>query len=347
MAASRWALAGSLTLALLLAGHDATAARRALVIGNDAYQHVPALRNARNDARSVATELEAAGFHVTRVLDGSRRAMNEAVDAFLRRIQRGDEVAFYFSGHGSQPPQTGPFLLPTDVEVSSERAIQRDGLSLEQLVDDLGQRARFSLVIVDACRDDPFRSSRAGRSMAPGSSLSRIEPPKGTLVIMAASKGQQALDRLSDNDPVANGVFTRELVKQMRLPGVSASEMLKRVRANVERAAQQINHAQRPALIDESSSEFYFHQARAGTTAPAAALAEPAPGPAAAMVSSYAPQREFDAWERASADTASLQAFVREHPKSRYLAHARLRLARLAGQPLPAMPDPLQGPADN
>jgi len=133
----------------------------------------------------------------------------------------------------------------------------------------------------------------------------------------------------------------------MRLPGVSASEMLKRVRANVERAAQQINHAQRPALIDESSSEFYFHQARAGTTAPAAALAEPAPGPAVAMVSSYAPQREFDAWERASADTASLQAFVREHPKSRYLAHARLRLARLAGQPLPAMPDPLQGPADN
>lgn len=338
-----------LALAVWSVSAHAQAARLALVIGNDSYVHVPALRNARNDAKSVAAEFERAGFQVTRVLDGSRRSMNEAMDGFLRRIRKGDEVAFYFSGHGSQPPQTGPFLLPVDIEVSNERAIQRDGLSLEQVVDDLGQRARFTLIIVDACRDDPFRSARAGRSMSPGSTLSRIEPPKGTLVIMAASKGQQALDRLSDNDPVANGVFTRELVKQMRIAGLSASEMLKRVRSNVEAAAQRINHAQRPALIDESSSEFYFYPARPGVGAVAAAPVTEmaAPAPTVAVPSSYAPQREFDQWDRVatSNDKGAIEAFLREHPKSRYALHARLRLARLSGTTV-AMPDPLQGPTD-
>lgn len=333
--------------ATLFGAAQVLAARRALVIGNDSYQHVAPLANARNDARSVAKELEAAGFQVTRVLDGSRRGMNEAVDAFLRRIQRGDEVAFYFSGHGSQPPQSGPFLLPVDIDVSSERAIQRDALSLEQLVDDLGQRARFSLVIVDACRDDPFRQAKQGRSLAPGTTLSRIEPPKGTLVIMSASKGQQALDRLSDNDPVANGVFTRELIKQMRTVGLSASEMLKRVRGSVEAAAQRINHAQRPALIDESSNEFYFYPGKLAATAAVTEAPTAEPALPLTVAQNYAPQREFDAWDRAASagDKGALETFLREHPKSRYALHARLRLARLSGANI-AMPDPTQGPTD-
>lgn len=346
----RWAAVAAV-LALAFAADTALAARLALVIGNDGYTRVPTLRNARNDARSIAVELEAAGFTVTRVLDGTRRSMNEALDGFVRRIQKGDEVVFYFSGHGSQPPQTGPFLLPVDIEVSSERAILRDGLSLEQVVDDLGRRARFSLVIVDACRDDPFRQTGAGRSMAPGSSLSRIEPPKGTMIIMAASKGQQALDRLGDKDPVANGLFTRELVKQMRQPGVSAGEVLKRVRANVERAAQAVNHAQRPSLVDESSSDFFFHLGRAGSVAAAPAtpaqsadLAAPAP---ATVVTSYAPQREFDAWDQAArtGTREGLETYLQQFPSGRYVAHARARMALIAGGAPPAPPEALhQGP---
>lgn len=336
-------------LLALLPHCPAYAARLALVIGNDNYTQVPALRNARNDARSVAAELESAGFKVTRLLDGTRRSMNEALDGFVRRIDKGDEVVFYFSGHGSQPPQTGPFLLPVDIEVSSERSILRDGVSLEQVVDDLGQRARFSLVIVDACRDDPFRQSSAGRSMAPGSSLSRIEPPKGTMIIMAASKGQQALDRLGDNDPVANGLFTRELVKQMRQPGLAAGDLLKRVRANVERVAQSVNHVQRPSLVDESSSDFYFYPGRAGAAAvaalPAAGTpAEPSAPVSAVVAAGYAPQREFDAWEQAVrvGTRGGLDAYLRQFPSGRYAAHARARRALLAGASPPATPAPLQ-----
>jgi uncharacterized caspase-like protein len=339
-------------LGLLALALQAQAARLALVVGNDNYTAVSKLRNARNDARSIAAELEAAGFKVTRLLDGTRKSMNDTFDGFLRGVEKGDEVVFYFSGHGSQPPQAGPFLLPVDIEVSSERAILRDGLSLEQVVDDLNRRARFSLVIVDACRDDPFRQTSAGRSLPPGSSLSRIEPPKGTMIIMAASKGQQALDRLSDNDPVQNGLFTRELVRQMRVPGVSAGEMLKSVRTNVERAAQSVNHAQRPALVDESSSDFFFYAPRPGATAAAPAPVPAAPAPVAApaavsaapVAAAYAPQREFDAWDAAAraGTREALEAYLRASPNSRYASHARARLAQLAGTaPAPA-PSPLQ-----
>ncbi len=330
----------------------ADAARLALVVGNDNYTAVPKLRNARNDAQSVARELEAAGFKVTRMLDATRSALNDQLDAFLRRIDKGDEVVFYFSGHGSQPPQLGPFLLPVDIQVSNERVIARDALSLEQLVDDLNKRARFSLVIVDACRDDPFRDTRAGRSLPPGSALSRIEPPKGTMIIMAASKGQQALDRLGDNDPVNNGLFTRELIKQMRQRGQSAGEMLKKVRANVESAALAVNHAQRPSLVDESSSDFFFYPGRATATGTAAGTAaDPATTPAtdsrpppslAALPSMYGPQREFDAWDTAvqGGTRAAFEDFIRQFPDGRYSPRARSLLANLiAGSS--AVPAPL------
>lgn len=84
---------------------------------------------------------------------------------------------------------------------------------------------------------------------------------------MAASKGQQALDRLSDNDPVKNGLFTRELVKQMRTRGLPVTEMLRKVRTNVVAAANTVNHKQKPSLTDESSSDFFFYPAGPGASA--------------------------------------------------------------------------------
>ena len=278
----------SVAAACLVMTLQAQAARLALVVGNDSYQHATKLRNARNDATSISRELEAAGFKVTRVLDATRDTMDEALSGFLRRIEKGDEVVFFFSGHGSQPPNLGPHLLPVDIKPTDNRVIERNGQSLEKLTDELNQRARFSLIIIDACRDDPLRETSAGRSIAPGSTLTRIEPPKGSLVIMAASKGQQALDRLGNNDPVPNGLFTRELIRHMRVKGLSAVDMLRKVRSSVEASAERVNHKQRPALMDESSSDFFFYPGAGSAPveipapAPAPAFSPPAPAPAPA-----------------------------------------------------------------
>lgn len=372
----------SLAVAIGCITSHADAARLAMVVGNDNYQNVTKLRNARNDAQSLARELEAAGFKVTRVLDANRDGLDDAFSGFLRRVEKGDEVVFFFSGHGSQPPQMGPFLLPVDIRVTDERSIQRNGLSLESVVDELNKRARFSLVIIDACRDDPFRETSTGRSLPSGSGLGRIEPPKGTMIIMAASKGQQALDRLGNADPIPNGLFTRELVKQMRTTGLSASDMLKRVRGSVESSAATVNHAQRPSLVDESSSDFYFYPG--GTPAPAPAFSPaPVPAPAPAFVrpplpptlpppaaaavappapvytpppmsvparparpaAGYDPQREFDAWEAATkaGTRAALDAFVAQYPEGRYTPQARVRLAGMAA-PAAATPAPAAAP---
>ncbi len=380
-------LAALALLAMLSVGSvaPAWAARLAMVVGNDAYTSATKLRNARNDATSMAKELQGAGFKVTTVLDATRDKLNDELDGFLRRVEKGDEVVFFFSGHGSQPPQMGPFLLPVDIKVTGARAIERDGLSLERLVDDLNQRARFSLIIIDACRDDPFRETTAGRSLPPGSGLSRVEPPKGSMIIMAASKGQQALDRLSNNDPVPNGLFTRELIKHMRTSGLAAADMLKRVRTGVETSAATVNHAQRPSLVDESSTDFFFFPAGGNAPAPVpspapmpapapAPIAAPAPviapppapapaprpqvttptptpTPAPAPVGAADPQREFDAWEAANrtGTRSAYEGFVRQYPDGRYTPRAKARITELgapAATPAPAAaPAPAPAPA--
>ena len=269
----------------------------------------------------------------------------------------------------------GPFLLPVDIKVTGERAISRDGLSLEQLVDDLNKRARFSLVIIDACRNDPFRETTNGRSLPPGSGLGRIEPPKGSMIIMAASKGQEALDRLNNADTVPNGLFTRELIKQIRNPGLSAGDMLKRVKLSVETAAASVNHAQRPSLVDESSTDFFFYPGGSATPSPAPApifappspapapapvfIAPPPPSPAPAPVirppapspapapapGGYSPQREFDDWEAAVkvGTRAALERFVSLYPEGRYTPQARVKIAGMAATPAPA-PAPVAAP---
>jgi Caspase domain len=358
-------LAAAVAAALL--SLEAMAAQRlAMVVGNDAYQQATKLRNARNDAQAVGKELEAAGFAVTRVYDATRATFNDQLDVFLRKIQKGDEVVFYFSGHGSQPPQKGPYLLPVDVK-ANERSIISDGQSLELLVADLNQRSRFTLVIVDACRDDPTRATSGGRSIAPGSTLSNFAPPSGSVVLMAASKGQEALDRLSPNDPTPNGLFTRELVKWIRKPGIPVREMLHQVKFSVEKLAATVNHQQRPSITDESSDDFYFYPPRPGATpapapyvpAPAPAprpdpLPIPAPTPAPVPAPSPAPsprpaqapspslseaQRELDAWEAAQKQNTrgAIESFLSQFPQGRYVGFARQKLKDLpAAAPTPA-----------
>jgi formylglycine-generating enzyme required for sulfatase activity len=232
------------------------AKRVALVMGNDNYTSVSKLQKAGNDATAMARELKNAGFTVQLHKDLNYRGMVRAVEAFTNNITGGDEVVVFFAGHGVQI-RNGSYLLPTDIEANSESEVEKTAYELLALTDKISEaKPAFSLVMVDACRDNPLKSK--GRNIGNARGLSAIEPPKGQMVVYSASRGQQALDRLSDKDPNPNGVFTREFITQMQKPGVRIEDIMRSVQDSVETLARSVNHEQRPAVYNEARGNFYF-----------------------------------------------------------------------------------------
>lgn len=238
-----------------LAAH---AERRALVIGNDAYKHVGKLANAVTDARSMERELKEAGFKDAFLHTNlDYRRMVQALDAFVRRVEPGDEIVIFYAGHGVQL-KTGNYLLPVDIEGNSESEVEATALSLDVLMERTRQaQARFTLVVLDACRDNPFKGG-GGRSIGEARGLRPPEPPRGHMVIYSAARGQQALDRLGPGDTDPNGVFTREFIKRMRTPGLPVEALVRDVQDAVEQAAARIGREQRPAIYNEARGQFVF-----------------------------------------------------------------------------------------
>jgi hypothetical protein len=234
----------------------AQAKRLALVIGNDNYTAVSKLQKAGNDATAMARELKTAGFTVQLHRDLNYLGMVKAVESFTKGITGGDEVVVFFAGHGVQI-KNGSYLLPTDIEASSESQVEKTAYELLALTDKISEaKPAFSLILVDACRDNPLKSQ--GRNIGNARGLSAIEPPKGQMVVYSASRGQQALDRLGENDPNPNSVFTREFIVRMKKPGIKIEDLMKEVQDSVETLAKTVSHEQRPAFYNEARGNFYF-----------------------------------------------------------------------------------------
>jgi len=231
--------------------------RKALVIGNNKYKFVSPLANASEDAKTIAGNLELVGYKVTLKLDASEREMRAAIRSFASQVQGGDEVAFYFAGHGVQIGSAN-YLIPVDVNGESEAQIRDEAVALQRVLDDMTDRkAKFTLAVIDACRDNPFKL--AGRNV--GSGLRGLAPTNaatGQMVIFSAGAGQKALDSLGPNDKNKNGVFTRVFVQQMQKPAVPIDKILKDTRTEVVNLAQSIGHEQVPAIYDQVIGEFFF-----------------------------------------------------------------------------------------
>jgi HPt (histidine-containing phosphotransfer) domain-containing protein len=229
--------------------------RKALVIGNDRYLHVAPLANAAADAESMARTLQAVGFTVTRHVNLDEKQFKQALRDFRMRVQGGDEVIFFFAGHGVQLGAAN-YLLPTDIRADHEEQVKDEAIPLQRILDDLNDRkAKFALAVVDACRDNPFQSkgrSIGGRGLAPTSAAT------GQMVMYSAGAGQQALDRLGPNDQERNGLFTRVLLREMTVPGQSVDRVLRNVRNEVVKLARGVGHEQTPALYDQAIGEFFF-----------------------------------------------------------------------------------------
>ena len=230
-----------------------TGRRRALVIGNDSYQRIAPLINAREDARAIANSLQALGYEVTLRLDQPEKEFKRTWRTFAGQVQGGDEVVVFYAGHGLQVG-AGNYLLPVDISGESEAQVRDDALSLQRILEDLSDRkARATLAIVDACRDNPFKGT--GRSIGTRG-LAPTQAATGQMILFSAGAGQQALDRLGPQDRSRNGLFTRIFLREMNKPNLTADQVARNVRSEVVELARSVGHEQVPAIYDQMVGEF-------------------------------------------------------------------------------------------
>lgn len=231
--------------------------RKALVIGNDSYKYVSKLANAREDARVIADNLTNVGFKVTLRMDLTEKEMKATLRGFKAQVEAGDEVAFFYAGHGVQLANSN-FLVPIDVAGEGEEQIKDEGIALQRVLDDISEKkAKFTIAMIDACRDNPFKSN--GRAI--GGSTRGLAPTTaatGQMIIFSAGTGQQALDKLGSSDKEKNGLFTRIFVREMQKKGLSVDRLVRNVRAEVVDLAKSVGHEQVPAIYDQVVGEFYF-----------------------------------------------------------------------------------------
>ncbi|WP_263720038.1 caspase family protein [Albidovulum sediminicola] len=246
---------------LVLSAGLAQAKQVALVIGNDAYQSVPALEKAGGDARAVSALLGAQGYDVIADFDVTRRNMARDIAEFVGRIEPGDTALIYYSGHGVEIEGEN-YLLPVDItspEAGGENFIKLESFALSNLLDTVrSSGARATLVFLDACRNNPFAAGGTKRAIGQARGLGRITAPEGTFVVFSAGAGQTALDALDDQDRDPNSVFTRLLLPKLTRQDMELRAMIAELRVEVRDLAKTRNHAQFPAYYDELLGEFYF-----------------------------------------------------------------------------------------
>ncbi len=248
---------------------QAQAGKFALVVGNDSYDNVADLQKAVNDSQVIGETLESQGFTVIRGTNLTRRNMNQTIARFTGQLQQGDEAVFFYAGHGVEIAGQN-FLLPTDIPAAgagSEDFVKSESVAVSRVLDSIRSRGpRVSILILDACRDNPFPKNGT-RSLGGTRGFVGMNAPKGTFIMYSAGVGQTALDRLSDNDPHPNSVFTRSLVPLLKTPGLPITKLTRQLRRDVEALAQKVSHDQRPAYYDEITGDFFF-RAKLETTAP-------------------------------------------------------------------------------
>lgn len=227
------ASAGARGPAVAAASSDPAAITRrvALVVGNASYTAVPALKNSRNDAEDMCAALGRLGFETSCLTDLATRAdFRRALVQFRQRLGPTTAAVFYFAGHGVQIGGRN-FLLPTTIAATSDVAAISSAMPVDEVFAALEERETgLSIVVLDACRDNPFTSARGAK---PARGLARDEPPKGSVLVYATAPGATAVDGNG-----RNGLFTSHLLAEIERPGPQIGEMLRTVARKVEQEAR-------------------------------------------------------------------------------------------------------------
>jgi cyclophilin family peptidyl-prolyl cis-trans isomerase len=206
---------------LILASHLLIAQDRvALVVGNGNYSHGSKLVNPANDARSVHQALTAAGFKVSLLIDAKLSEMEQSILSF-KANSRGAKAAWvFYAGHGIEVKGSN-YLLPIDADLSDESQVRRKSIALDEVLENLDEaNAPLKVIVLDCCRDDPFRRSWS-RSSKGG--LAQIEStPSGTIIAYSSAPGKTAADGEGLNSP-----YSAALVAAMTIPGLEIEQIFK------------------------------------------------------------------------------------------------------------------------
>ncbi len=219
--------------------------RLALVIGNGNYRASP-LKNPVNDARDISATLQRLGFQVIYEENASRRRMDDAVRIFYSKLRNGGTGLFYYAGHGMQVKGRN-YLIPVDARIESESDVEHESIDVGRVLGKMEDAGNpVNIVILDACRDNPF--AKSFRSSSAG--LARMDAPTGTIVAYATAPESVAID-----GPGQNGLYTKHLLKEMIIPGLTIEQVFKAVRNNV---INETNNKQVPWESTSLRGDFYF-----------------------------------------------------------------------------------------
>lgn len=243
-----FALAGPFTLPYADV-QAATGPRVALIIGNAAYPSSP-LSNPVNDAKAVSDVVKGFGFTVIEVRDASKVQMEQAIEQAKDLLKGGGGIGMlYYAGHGLQLDWRN-YLVPIDATLGSARDVAKQTVDV-QLVLDAFKAARnaMNIIVLDACRDNPFGATGRGAGLAP------MDAQWGTFVAYATAPGNLAEDGTSES---GNSLYTQFLVQELKRPNTRIEEVFKRVRLQVR---QRTEGRQIPWESTSLEEEFYFDPA--------------------------------------------------------------------------------------
>jgi hypothetical protein len=247
---------------LLAAGQPAKAdpSRVALVIGIGKYQNVAALPNPPHDAQAVAASLRNLGFDVDEKIDSTYTDLKEAIRLFGQRAAKADAAVVFYAGHGIQVDHEN-YLIPADADLQRERDLLYETIKLDIVMGEVARAKKVGLVILDACRDNPFVQRVASTLMARGLSssvkgLAKVDNvPPNTAVAMATRGDTIAEDGSGDHSP-----YTAAILAHLEVPGLELGLFFRSVRDTVLKATQ---GRQEPYFASSIGADpFYFYPPR-------------------------------------------------------------------------------------
>ena len=312
-------LAWAAVLAFPVSAQAPLDVRVALVIGNAAYPGGAALKNPGNDARAMSAALKQLGFTVVELRNGGKSEMTDAL-AKVRDALNGKQGVgmLYYAGHGLQLDWRN-YMVPVDARLTSAADVPAQAIDVNTVLQAFkGAGNRMNILVLDACRDNPFASAGSGKGLA------QVDAPPGTFLAYATAPGNVA----EDGDAKAgNGLYTQYLLQELKKPAARIEDVFKRVRLNVRQ------HSQGRQIPWESTSledDFYFNtglRVKAGTFDGKAAEGE------------FLAEKE--AWDKIkdSARVDDFYAFLLKYPSGFISEQAQFRLAQLQKAKTIAVPN--------